>query len=267
MKKILFYGFMTMLIVGLSSCSKNENEKSPIPPEPEPVVPILVSKVTVTTDFPNKLPKEVLAFTYDDNYRVKQATWFNGKILKYTYSKSAVDLSVTNNSAVNYDYHFEIENGLPVHLEVTPGGGGSKLSYQLVYDKDNYLQQTTYISDKQDIIRDMKWEDGNLIAYVSKGREYRVNRPSTYLNKTNVDLSIIISNTGYEDLSYFSLIKLLGKSGKNIMENVSNVSYDYQYKYTSPGTDGYLSEIVKTTTDMKTGTKYTTTYDIEYLNK
>lgn len=268
MKKILFYSFVTMLIVSLSSCSKNDDEKNPVP-EPAPKAPVLVSKITVTTDMPNKLANEVLEFSYDDNYRLKQAQWLRGEILKYTYGTSAIDLKVmkSNNPDYSGDYHFEIENGHPVRLEVTESNDNLKTDYSLEYSPDNYLQQITYVYDGRNTVEQLKWEDGNLVAFKDDGGEYPFYRPSTYLNDTNIDLSVITSGyINYVDLSYFSLIKQLGKSSKNIMESVPTTLYDYQYDYTV-GTDGYMQNVVKKTTDRNAGKMYTTTYVIEYLNK
>lgn len=266
MKQVFFYGLMAMLIIGLGSCNKNEDENNPAP---EPEAPILVSEITVTTDMPNKPAKEVLAFTYDDSYRVKQVKWLNNETLDYTYGKSAIDLKVTHGSATGdkSDYHFATEDNHVVSLEVAYKNDDSKTNYQIEYTPDDYLAKIIYMYMDRTTVREPVWKDGNLVEFEENGVKCPYYRPSEYLNKSNIDLSVVVSGyISYIDLSYAALIRQLGKPSKNIMESVPNNLYDYQYSYVADD-DGYVRSITKKITDRNVDKIYTMTYSVEYLNK
>lgn len=266
MKQVFFYALMTMLIISLGSCNKNEDENNPTP---IPEAPILVSEITVATDMPNKPAKEVLAFAYDDSYRVKQVKWLNNETLDFKYGKSTIDLKVTYSSTPSdkSDYHFTVENNHVISLEVTYKNVDSKTNYQIEYTPDDYLAQITYMHMDRTIVRKPIWKDSNLIDFEEKGVKYRYYRPSEYLNKSNIDLSVVVSGyISYIDLSYAALIEQLGKPSKNIMENVPNSLHDYQYKYVADD-NGYVQSITKKITDKNTDKVYTITYSVKYLNK
>lgn len=239
------------------------------PSGPEQPAPVLVSKVTVTTDEPGKPAQQVIAFTYDNKYRVKQVAWFNNEALDYSYTQTGIDLKVNHTGNQDYlgNYHFEPGDSNPLSLEMTDTDRGIKADYRMKYDAGGFLQEVTYTGELSKATTNYIWSEGNLIQIERGGIKYTYNRPGEYPNNTNIDLSVIISGyINYTDLSYAALIKKLGKPSKQIMEQVPTNLYDYQYAYMAD-TEEYLQEITKKITDRKTEKVYTTTYSIEYQNK